>query len=636
MNKLAKLSLLVSLAVTSGTSLAKSNVVDVVIEIPKSQSIQVVSPTDGDLYSQSGEAICIDNDTIANAWCFSVTAKHGEMALSSQSDSVRFQGVSLKSYGYTSEQLAKILSKSGKVKAHPVYETKEQSVRKNLFYDSATPSSKDLDGMDWARYPHFESQQSNGAGSSVYDAWKFYGGNEVKSEEDTIDVVVLDSGFHIQDDYEFEQGANFMITKEYNDDGSYNVVEGYNNNFYTDDTFCTHGMQTASIIGARHNGFGVTGVTQRAKLYAGRVMECGKGNSISLADAILWASGYFDDMSSNPNQTIEPYRGRVGVINMSIGGTAPCPAYLQDAVDKAYEKGWILVASAGNESHETYRSFPANCDHVVSVGAVMDGRNLIDPNDPDFPTGINKARFEREYYSNYGRETDVFASGRNSYYSSLGIPGNGLSMGTSFSSPLVAGILAMAKSVTKADNDQLIDNLKRTATNEDSLQNGRCQVVNGLGLEEYVCSNGVVDAERLIRLTLLQQEKGTSNYVVNYVNELDEVTEKMLNALPEKKAEMCETYAFIYDAGARKRKHIYTLYRFEKGVDVNNANLELVGEFDKNSPMIRMPDFDNYQYAGKWCRYDTGDETNPDGGEPICTEIEVFDVEQAQKPSICQ
>lgn len=116
------------------------------------------------------------------------------------------------------------------------------------------------------------------------------------------------------------------------------------------------------------------------------------------------------------------------IINCSWGGPGIDPA-AQDIVDYATAKGSLVVAASGNDglNNDLYLQSPASLDGVLSVGA-------------------STAADRVSGFSNYGRNVDVYAPGENilSTY-----PNNQYraQSGTSFSSPLTAGIAGLVKAV---------------------------------------------------------------------------------------------------------------------------------------------------------------------------------------------
>lgn len=121
------------------------------------------------------------------------------------------------------------------------------------------------------------------------------------------------------------------------------------------------------------------------------------------------------------------------VINCSWGGPldAGSVSGIQSVVNYAHSKGALVVAAAGNNgtNNDLAPQYPANLRHVLSVGAT-DERDSVSG------------------FSQYGISVGVWAPGvsvfttvpGNAYSASVG---GGAINGTSFSSPIVAGIAAL-------------------------------------------------------------------------------------------------------------------------------------------------------------------------------------------------
>ena len=116
------------------------------------------------------------------------------------------------------------------------------------------------------------------------------------------------------------------------------------------------------------------------------------------------------------------------IINCSWGGPG-IDAAAQDIVDYATAKGSLVVAASGNDglNNDVYLQSPASLDGVLSVGA-------------------STAADRVSGFSNYGRNVDVYAPGENILSTYPNNQYRGLS-GTSFSSPLTAGIAGLIKAV---------------------------------------------------------------------------------------------------------------------------------------------------------------------------------------------
>ena len=191
-------------------------------------------------------------------------------------------------------------------------------------------------------------------------------------------------------------------------DLSEKLVPGYNfydNNTNTSDVY-GHGTAVAGSAAAISNNYnGVAGVAWNSPIMPLRI-----------SDASGWAT--YSAMASA--MTYAADRG-AKVINISFAGTSSSST-LQNAVNYAWNKGAILFASAGNYSTNT-PYYPAACNNAVSVSATTSSDSLAS-------------------FSNYGNWIDISAPGV-SIYTTLNGGGYGSKSGTSFSSPITAGLAAL-------------------------------------------------------------------------------------------------------------------------------------------------------------------------------------------------
>ena len=248
------------------------------------------------------------------------------------------------------------------------------------------------------------------------DAWNVSTGGGIK-------VAVLDSG----------------VTSD-NKDITPNVVAraNFSNGKAGEDNY-GHGTHVAGIVAATaNNTIGVAGVCPGCTILDGKVLnDSGVGSSSSLANGINWSV-------SNGAK----------VINMSLGVRAS--RTLETAVNNAWNKGAVLVAAAGNGGNQT-KIYPGAYPNVIAVAAT-------DNNDA-------KASF-----STYGASwVDVAAPGVNVYSTFPNHPfvlgtqnnrsqGYDVGNGTSMSSPIVAGVAALAwSSHAGATQKSVRENVERTA-----------------------------------------------------------------------------------------------------------------------------------------------------------------------------
>jgi subtilisin family serine protease len=188
-----------------------------------------------------------------------------------------------------------------------------------------------------------------------------------------------------------------------------------------------HGTAVAgTVAAATNNGIGVAGVN-----WGSRVMP------LVAVDQKDYAA--YSDVAAAIQYAADH---GVRVINVSIGG--PNSSYtLQNAVEYAWSKGALVFASAMNEAAST-RYYPAACTHAVSVSATDSNDRLAS-------------------FSNFGDWITLAAPGTGILSTA---DGGGYSFwnGTSFASPIVAGVAALILSVNPAlSNEQVLAILKDTA-----------------------------------------------------------------------------------------------------------------------------------------------------------------------------
>lgn len=190
------------------------------------------------------------------------------------------------------------------------------------------------------------------------------------------------------------------------------------------DTTGWHGTHVAGLIAASQNNQGISGVSPNSTLLNARVMGANGGYTSDLIDAIYWAIG--EPVFNVPINT-NPAR----VLNLSLGGRSnTCSPTLQRALDSAMSKGVTVVVAAGNAAIPTSQQMPANCEHVIVVGAVDHAGQMAS-------------------FSNRGQEVDLVAPGvdilstYNTGYDSPLNPNYYTMTGTSMSTALVSGVSAL-------------------------------------------------------------------------------------------------------------------------------------------------------------------------------------------------
>jgi subtilisin family serine protease len=205
--------------------------------------------------------------------------------------------------------------------------------------------------------------------------------------------------------------------------------------------FLGHGTHVAGIAsGLPNNGLGIAGIGWNCKIMALRAgYQSGDDSGYLELDDIAEAVYYAADNGAD-------------IINMSFG----CPynsITIQNAINYAYSKGCIMVASAGNvDSYDAGKPFyPAANDHVIAVSA-LDDKDIV-------------AIWSLFCFSNFGDFVDICAPGT-SIISTLPGGSYGYASGTSMSAPFVSGVAALIKSKNKDwTSQQVEERLKRTSDN---------------------------------------------------------------------------------------------------------------------------------------------------------------------------
>ena len=264
------------------------------------------------------------------------------------------------------------------------------------------------------------------------DAWNIEtGAKDVK-------IAIVDSGV----DYTHEDlSANYVS-------GGYDWINGDNDPM--DDY--GHGTHCAGIAAAvMDNGKGIAGIAQ-VEIMAEKVLdETGSGDVWDVSQGIEHASDQGAD-----------------IISMSFGPEEypypPSPEMLKSACNYAWEKGSLLIASAGNNNVPTV-SWPGCFDTVTAVGA------------------INEAG-EKSSYSNYGDGVELAAPGDNILSTTL-MDNYDYKSGTSMAAPHVTGVAALVWSMyPDLTNQKVRERLHLVSTYYDWTEYGLVDAKNAL--EDYV------------------------------------------------------------------------------------------------------------------------------------------------------
>lgn len=208
-----------------------------------------------------------------------------------------------------------------------------------------------------------------------------------------------------------------------------------------------HGSGVSGTAAAQtNNGTGVAGICWGCQILPVKVLgDNGTGSVVDTIQGILFARNY---ALNNPTQKV--------VINLSLGRNCNATGISQDeqnAIDLAWAAGVLLVASAGNSATSQLQC-PAAAANMIAVSATDNNNNLSD-------------------FSSFGNFVDLTAPGGSIslphfIYNVEGGTGNGYTgwVGTSFSSPIVAGLAGLIWSVNMTLTNAQVEQILRTTADD--------------------------------------------------------------------------------------------------------------------------------------------------------------------------
>jgi subtilisin family serine protease len=218
-----------------------------------------------------------------------------------------------------------------------------------------------------------------------------------------------------------------------------------------------HGTAVASAAAGIRNG-----VAKSATIVPVRVLDCtGGGTTSSVLSGINWI------LANHPS-------GTPAVVNFSLAaqdasGTSSAAALLDSGVTALHDAGLTVVAAAGNDSTatsvvEACINTPARVPAILTVGAFE--RAAIDGQDA------------RSSFSNGGQCVDGFAPGT-AVPVAIATGGHGAANGTSFASPLVAGMAALLLAENPALTPSAVQQQLLAAAQSGGLHDGPLRPLSG-------------------------------------------------------------------------------------------------------------------------------------------------------------
>jgi subtilisin family serine protease len=266
-----------------------------------------------------------------------------------------------------------------------------------------------------------ETTQNNDTYKAENYTWNIPFVKGAKTDTETlgsgkIKVGILDSGVSLNDELKDVQRIDLVPNTIYDPIGIYNDVTG-------------HGTSVAGIITAEENKNGIIGIAPDVSVYSIRVLDHNNEAPISrIIAGIEWA-----------------IENDINVLNMSFG-TPNYSSQFYDVIRRAYEKGIVLVASAGNTGGKTERvTYPAKFSEVISVGA------------------CNQSGVKSDF-SPDSSDVDILAPGE--YIECIGLMnGYCVENGTSLATPHVTAAAALILSADSTKNPEFVKQLLISTAN---------------------------------------------------------------------------------------------------------------------------------------------------------------------------
>jgi thermitase len=270
---------------------------------------------------------------------------------------------------------------------------------------------KYLDANQWYIYNNKDrnTNYKSDADIDILEAWDITKGDE------NIVIAILDSGIPTVNGYlsheDLSNSNRILLGVDYINDTSSPFNDTYK-----------HGTGVAGIAGAEtDNGVGIAGIAPNCKLMIYKI--CNATGNASIEGAYNAITDIINCKNQNPNLKF--------VINISMGWWEPS-SLLENAISLAHTNNILVVSGAGNETNGNADiRYPAKYSNSYENLIAVSATNSLD---------------SWADFSSYGPEVTVSAPGKNIYTT---WPSNGYSYkgGTSYASPMVAGLAALMLSI---------------------------------------------------------------------------------------------------------------------------------------------------------------------------------------------
>jgi subtilisin family serine protease len=187
-----------------------------------------------------------------------------------------------------------------------------------------------------------------------------------------------------------------------------------------------HGSEVAGIAAAKNNMLGVVGMAPGARLWSIKV--CAAAGNCPLANQL------------NGLEYAIAHADEIDVINISIEN--PFSSILNSTIERAIQKGIVVVAASGNDAQDAKDISPANSPHVIAVSGLADSDGKCGGVGPVTSYGQDDTLAN---FSNFGKVIDI-ASPAVDILTTYNYSDYSIDSGTSFAAPFVTGAAALIMS----------------------------------------------------------------------------------------------------------------------------------------------------------------------------------------------
>lgn len=234
-----------------------------------------------------------------------------------------------------------------------------------------------------------------------------------------------------------------------------------------------HGTHVTGLIAAQPNGKGIVGIAPKANIIFIKAVDANNAfPNAYIQTALTYAANNGADIIS---MSIQSYANSVTYNGSTMTGVAAQTTAFNTYTSKDYSLGCTLLAAAGNYN-TSEPSYPANSTNVISVGSVSKDDKTAKAPFSNYGTDNIDVVAPGYVMSTYKGSTDTYKS---DWY------------GTSFSTPLTAGLLALYKQANPdATNKSMTEALYAS-----------CDSITNSSTYPGWAGNGMINGDRLLNIS---------------------------------------------------------------------------------------------------------------------------------------